>query len=357
MPKTGSDTVIGIGTATTWGSASTLGSGHRIEVESLTHSENPEELAATPIGSGEQMANDSQQGANAPTVNIDKIAHYNDGAVNAWATFFGTDTTTSLGSGGYIHSLIHNEVSDWRYTTLAFQGFSASTQGGFEFPTCVTTRLGFTAAEPPNYVKNQIDLLANNRLEGTSGAMQNSYGNLDVNVTMADTERVVLQQDDEFWINSQSGGALSSSDRLVIKSASWELTKERGFVKEIRGSGATGNSTPIFTGNPVFAGTLTVELRSMSDATYFDAAAAGTEYKARLTITGSLIGGSIYKKLDVYFPRLKIIEDPQYNLSDAGYNPLVITFKCLFAPTVPTGMADRYPYILLTNSKSTSYLA
>jgi len=344
---TGAATVIGLKKATTWGTATAIGSGDKVEVESLNQAENAEELTANPIGAGTSMATESRRGATSPTVEIETLMGYDNSALVAVGQFFGTDTVNEEpgGSGDYLHSFMFNETRNQAFVTAAFQAASA-VAGSIEFPSCVTTRVQITAENPPNYTRLGLSLLAN---EQELASATNTYTSLN-SATVANSQRIVLQPDDQFLINAQGGGALSGSDKLNITSIDIALEYDQGFVAEIKGS--LGNGTPVAVGDPPFQGTVTIRLKELSDLTYFTAAQAGTEYKAMLDIQDDT---SPYR-MRVYFPRLKIVEDPEYNLTTTATNEHVITFKCLAAASNPTGMVDTTPFIVIKNEQSGAYI-
>jgi hypothetical protein len=347
--KTGADTIIALKKSATFGTAVTVASGDKLEVESLSQSKNPQELTANPIGSGNSMANDAQQGATAPSIDFEALMHYDAAEIAALAVFMGSDSAMSMGSGAYVHSIIHNTTFNAQYLTCALQADSADVM---EFPTCVVNSVELSAAEPPCYLKGAFKMLANDRvISGTT----NAYGDVGA-ATVANSTRIVPQPSDEFLINAQAGSALASpGDRLNVRSLTLTLNKEQAFQKEFKG--ASGNGSPIPTGSPPFSGELALELKSLSDLTYFTAADAGTEYKASFTVTGSLIGGSVYRKFVINIPRMKLIQDPKYDLTSTSVNPLQLTFKFLVASSNPTGMISTYPYFMVWNTKATAYTA
>lgn len=344
---TGSTTKIVATKATTFGTAVAATTGDQLEVENLTHTNNSEILQATPIGSGLDMQNDAQVGATSPTINISKIAGYNDAGVLLESLFFGGESVMNMGSGAHFHSIVFNATRNVKGATIAFQGTSTDV---FEYPWCTPTSLQVVADTPPDYVRHTITLLGNKRVitgaTNTAGVMGNA--------TVADSARVVVKPDDYFLINTQSGGALTNpTDVVSIKSFTAQYNYDAQHVQEIKN--AAGNGLPVSSGNPPFNVTLTVEFRNLNDFTYFTAQDAGTEYKASLTVVGSLIGGSQYYTRVYAFPRLKILADPEYNLSTPGENPMTLTFQALAASSVPTGMVSKLPYILVKNTKSASY--
>lgn len=348
--QTGADHVIAIKTADVWGTAESVGADDRCEVEGIEENRNPEELSANPIGSGRIAANDAQQGATTPTITLDKIMNYNDAGGALMAAFYGGESVVAQASGtaGYAHSFIQNETFGSRFVTY---GRQYALNSVVEAATAAVTRLTYTAENPPNYVRMSAELLANDLLyEGTT----NSFATLENSVTLSDTERVVATGAHEFLINGQTSSALASpTDRLSITSLVFEENKPMESAREFRGS--AGNGEPIPSGDPPYEGTLTVTLKSVDEVTFFQRARDGIEFKASYKVTGTTIGAGVPKTFALYFPRLKLIEEPSSPVSSAGLNPLTLTFKVLVAASVPSGMADRYPHPVLINTKSTTW--
>jgi len=341
---TGAATVIGFKKSTTWGTETVVGSGDKLEVESLSQSENAEELTANPIGAGTSMATESRRGAKAPSMEVETLMGYENAGLAVVGQFFGTDTVATE-VGNYLHSFIFNETRNSTYLTAAFQAHSA-VAGSMVFPSAVCTRLAVTADNPPNYVRMSFDLLGNEQKLDSSS---NTYTTLN-SATVDNAQKIVIQPLDEFWINAQAGAALAAGDKKNIVSAEFELSYDQGFIAEIKG--ATGNGTPVAVGDPPFQGTLTVRFKSLEDFTYFTAAQAGTEYKAQLNITDDT---SPYR-VRFYFPRLKIVEDPQYDLTTTATNEHVVTFKCLAASSNPTGMISTKPFWVVKNTNSAAFV-
>lgn len=346
---TGAQSVITSKIGGTYGTANAVSMGDKMEVESLAFNRSPEELTANPIGSGNVMASDSQQGATTPVITVEKIENYDDSGTALEALFVGQDRVVNMGGGSFMHSLIDTGTINSSFTTMAWQ---YAAQSVMEAASCVVTKLTHTYENPPNYGKVSIELLANDIIvESTT----NSYANL-ASTTVRDSTRVVAQPTAEFLINGQSGSALvSPTHRYAITSLVSTRTKAQSSPREFKGS--SGNGQPIPTGSPPYEATLTVTLKSLEDVTFFRAARAGTEYKASFTITDTtLIGNGNYRMIVRHWPRLKLVTDPEYGLSEAGINPLTLNFKCLVATSNPTGMISTYPYALIQNSTYSGYM-
>lgn len=348
---TGAEQVIAVKMADVWGTAETLGADDRAEFESWEENRNAENLEANPIGSGRIMANDAQQGAITPTITFEKLLHFNDVSGAIATAFYGGASVVAQQSGtlGYAHSLIHNENMGQRFLTTARQ---YCLQSVVECATAIPTRLSWTFDNPPNYARIAGEMIGNDLLfESTT----NSYAVLET-TTISDTERVVATGAAEFLINTQAGPALATpTDRYAITSL--VLEEEKPFESAREFKGATGNGEPIPNGDPPYTANLIVTMKSADEVTFFRASRAGTEYKASYQVEGTTISGGVKKRLTLYFPRLKLIDEPENPVTSAGMNPLTLTFKCLVAASVPSGMADRYPHPVFVNTKSTTWYA
>jgi len=80
-------------------------------------------------------------------------------------------------------------------------------------------------------------------------------------------------------------------------------------------------------------------------------------YKGLFKVEGEQIGAGDNYTAAFYFPKLKVVESPQYELSDPGINPLTVVFKGLAADANPTGMDSVYPYAEFINERSTAIIS
>lgn len=343
---TGANAKIGLKVASTYGTAVTCGSGDQLDGITLDANENTTAIMVPVIGSGDQMLNNAEKGNFSPSATISGPAGYNTPMNIAVAQMFGGTSFTNMGSY-YTHSATWNENMNQKFITLAWQAHSAAA-GAVEFPSAVCRRATYTFPRPNDFMNLEVELLGNEyKISGTT----NTYSSLS-GVTAATTQRVVWQVSDEFLINAQAGGALTSpTDRKELATATLEYSRPQEHEFEAKGS--SGNGVPVSTGDYPFMVTLTCTFRTLDDFTFFTAHQAGTEYKASLTQT---LSGSNFKYIH-NLPRLKIVESPQSALTEGGNNNLTVVFQGMVAATVPTGMINRYPYILIQSSRSTSLLA
>ncbi len=340
----GARTVLGCKIAPTFGTAIACTTGDKMEVLALTHGENAEELQTSPIGSGDLGPSDARRGATSPTISLEKNLHFAGPEMAIHRQFFGTENVSSAGAGSaFTHSFIFNEYQNASWLTTAFE-LASATGAVAEYQSGTVTKLGLNAENPPNYTKMSADILSNALI--TTGQV-NAITSLDA-ITMETTQRVIFQPSDEFLLNAQATGALTSpTDRINVTSVQFEITKDQSHVREAKGS--TGNGQPVLSGTPPLNWMLTVNIARNADMTWFTAMQAGTEYKGQLTITGPQISGAVFYKYVLMLPRLKLVADVKYDLSSAAINPITLVFKGLVASAAPTGMLDVYPSVIVTN--------
>lgn len=344
--ETGASTNAILEKAGTWGTAVQGGSGDKWLFQSLTASLNETVLEARQIGSGLSMSTDATKGATAPTLSVEQIVGYNNLADRLMYQLFGAASVSAeltASQSDYRHTLTMSSTNDAKYLTVAYDGDSATV---FEYPTCVVTSINIRCDTIPGYVTVSAELLANNRvISGTT----NDTASLAAATAPSDTELVACSLADEFLLNTQAGGALSNSTDLVaITSYSFTLSRPRNFVNEIKGS--AGNGVPVY--GDLWTATLEVGIKNKSDMTWFTANDAETAYKCSLEIFGSQIGSGEDRSFKVLIPRMKLIQSPEYNLTEVGTNPQSLSFTCLAASANPTGMSSTYPYIEIVNSSS-----
>ena len=336
----------------TFGTAATCGAGDMLAGNTITHSENTEELTVAPMGSGLSMKKTSDRGGVSPTLNISGPLGFHEPKLVGLTQMFNGASVTSLanGNGAYIHSILFNTTANTKFNTVAWQATDAAS---FEYPSAATTQAVLAGQARPDYVTLALDLLADQQ---KISAQTNTFAQL-ATVTEADTDsrKVPFQFSDSFWINSQSGGILSASDILNITDFSITYARPQEHAREAKGS--TGNGQPISVGDFPFTANIQVTCRTLEAFTYFTAHQAETEYKAQLNLTSAVAaGGTWYYWVKCYFPRLKLVTPPQSDLSAAGNNPLTLNFEALVASSVPTGMAAVYPHLTIINKRSTSLL-
>lgn len=324
-------------------------SADKLVCESLASSENPEELELNSIGSGQTMSSDSTRGNVAPSVSIEMVGGYHNAFTKIWAQFLGTSgapTEQNNPEGDYLHQMTVNSTLNNVFATVAYESSSTTVR---EFPSVTFSDLTFTAENPASYVRLSASGLADELELSTStntNAVVGAAGE-------EDTERIVIDPADEFLINGQASGALTTStDRLEITSYSLSLSRPQNFASEIKGS--AGNAEPLSGG--LMTGTLTITLADSNDNTYEAAAQAGTEYKCSLKMEGSQIGSGDNKKFEIFIPRMKPTE-VSYDLSGPGQNGKTIVFKVLAASANPTGMDSTLPYVEFTNEYDSAYIS
>lgn len=348
---TGAQTKAGVKIASTWGTAVACGAGNSFAGE-ISPSFNVSEINARQIGSGAYMLSSATRGSVIPTVSLTADLGYRNNCDILLAQFMGTSgspTEVTVGEGDYKHSLLFNTTLNTKYVTLAFESSSATVM---EFPTCAVQSIGIATTGVPGYIDFTAELLANTAELSSSTNTNATLANC--TFTEGTPELVAVDLVDKFRTNAQSGGAVGSGDQYNITGFNLSMSRPQEIIPEIKG--AAGNSAPLAT--DLFEGTLSVDVKELADHAYYTIWSAETARKALIQIEGTQIGAGSNKSFSIYIPRMILVTEPQYALTDQGTNTLSMEFRLLKAAATPTGMSgSTYPYFEIVNTLATSLLA
>jgi hypothetical protein len=155
-----------------------------------------------------------------------------------------------------------------------------------------------------------------------------------------------------FRINAQAGADFGAGD--VVKPNAFTLDIERKF-DSIHAAGSANIIEPRENGKPTVKLVMEFPRMDSTNEVWLASWKAGTEYKADLTITGSLIVDTYYNYLKFQFPRL-ILED--FDVPESGLLGVKATFRAVVASAAPTGMTGLTKPVTTTlmNSLATGYL-
>jgi len=348
---TGAQTKAGVKIASTWGTAVACGAGNSFAGE-ISPSFNVSEITSRQIGSGAYMLSSATRGSVIPTVSLTADLGYRNNCDVLLAQFMGTSgapTEVTVGQSDYKHVVTFNSTLNAKYVTLAFESSSATVM---EFPTCAVTSIGIATTGVPGYLDFTAELLANT--VELSSATNTNATLANCTFTEGVPELVAVDLVDKFRTNNQSAAAVGSGDQYNITGFNLALNRPQEIIPEIKGS--AGNSAPL--GTDLFDGTLSVDVKELADHAYYTIWSAETARKALIEIEGTQIGTGTNKRFSIYLPRLVLVTEPQYALTDQGTNTLSMEFRLLKAATAPTGMTgSTYPYFEIVNGLSTSLLA
>jgi hypothetical protein len=348
---TGAQTKAGVKIASTWGTAVACGAGNSFAGE-ISPSFNVSELTSRQIGSGAYMLSSATRGSVIPTVSLTADLGYRNNCDILIAQFMGTSgapTEVNVGEGDYKHVIAFNSTLNPKFVTLAFESSSATTM---EFPTAAVQSIGIATTGVPGYLDFTAELLANTVELSSSTNTNASLANC--TFTEGVPELVAVDLVDKYQTNTESGGAVSSGDQYNITGFNLALSRPQEIIPEIKGG--AGNSAPIAT--DLFEGTLSVDVKELADHAYYTIWSAETARKALIQIEGTQIGGGANKSFSIYLPRMILVTEPQYALTDQGTNTLSMEFRLLKAAAAPTGMTgSTYPYFEIVNTLATSLLA
>jgi len=346
---TGKETLVGLKMATTYGTPVAVD--RLIACDAFNQSRNVEKLMRSPLGLNKLFDSNITQGRASPTVGGTTKIGFQNNVEFMLAQFFGKSSTPAeqnVGENDYLTRLTFNNVApilNAKYLTMAMKDTSTTT---LEFPAVAMDSMTITIV-PNNYISMDFTGIANTR---NLSSATNTTTVMNALSAPAENE-IVVRETDEFLINAQASGALTTAtDRKVIEQCVITFTKPQESIPLIKGS--AGNGEPTSTGN--YTCTLTVTYNTLEDHTWFTAAESGTEYKAGFTFEGSQIGAGDNYGFRLYFPRLQIVDDPEYTATTPGNNKHIVTYTAMPATSAPTGMNDVHPYVEYTNTISSAYI-
>ena len=342
--------------ATAWGTAGTFGANEKT-ICNVTYNDQAPILAQSGLGSGKLFGSGAAKGTATYQLTLDFVggqseeatpAGYRNGFDYVCAQFLGASSVSAeltAGQGDYRHTLTYSTGLNGNFCTFSVQETSTLVA---EMASVAFDSLAITASAPTSYLSATATGIAN-AIESASPT--NSYASVTA-LTLADSEVIVVQDDDDFWINAESGGSLSSSDKLNITEYSLSLTKPQSQKNEIKGSSGSGSPTL----DAQYTGDLTLTFKELPDHTVINHWLNETYLKCSFNIEGAQIGSGNNRSMKIYIPRMKLLNRPSYSPSTAGTNPYTATFRIFAASANPTGMSSTLPYIELVNTKNNNYI-
>lgn len=344
---TGSDAIVGFKPASTYMTAVQCAAGDGFGHNGLSQSLNAEKQSSSALGLGYGAPNDMRQGAISPTASINGTPTFNDGWANIISSFYGTATVSAeitASQGDYTHTFSYNKTRV--FGTLAAE---SSTTTVIEYPSAFVQSLTVTG-RPNQYLQVQADFFCGDREEATS---VNTNANL-ASVNQTDTEEVYVAYDSSyFWVNAKSGSTLSSSNEVQVTEVIINLSRPLSTQPLIGGDNRVAQPRS----SDLYTGTVQVTFETLQDHAYFTAARNSTAYKGLFGVEGTQIGTGLNKSMIFYFPHLKVVDDPRYDNTSAGVNPLTVTYDVLAVSSAPSGMSKTRAYAELTNERSTRYFS
>lgn len=347
----GAITNIGFKRTGTWGTAVAAGAGNKLGFE-LTPDFGVEELVARQIGSGVFMATNAERGNYIPTFSVVGDAGFRNNMDVMMALLMGTAAAPSEQTGGqgdYLHTLTFNStLNAGGYGTLAYESSSTTT---IESSSVAVTQFGIKTTKVPGYLEFSASLLGKDISLSSS---TNTNATLQASTyTETVPELIVADLSDTSQINANSGAGLSGSDQYNITGFDLTLSRPQQITPEIKG--AAGNSAPDASG--LFEATFNITVKALADHTFFTVWNNQTAQKAKLSFQGTQIGSGTNKALNIFLPKIVLVNEPKYSVTNPGTNPLSMSFRALKASANPTGMTSTYPYFTIVNTLATSLVA
>jgi hypothetical protein len=271
------------------------------------------------------------------------------------AQFMGDSTAPAeqtLGEGDYLHVLTFADPADQHFGTFAFE---TSDDDVLELISTFTESVAISMAEVGQAIRWSASLVSND-VECDAAAAVNDNAVLDA-LTFDDPEIITPECAHKFRIkpllDDGTDTALADGDNTAIVSFDFEAETPHEIVPEMTG-GACNSPTQ----EGPRAGTLTVTFKEhkSNDVLSFCNWIAEGCYQASISWEGSQIGAGVNHRWTMKFPKLCLVEAPQYNVTDPGLNPYTLVFKILDSVNVIPGHNGNGMSVEIVNSRAGEYL-
>jgi len=342
----------------TWDTAADLVSAEGLlHYDSIGLSDNPTYL---PVTNDDNVQVNVLKGAHGPTVTAVAPLSY-DGLINeAIAAVMGLSSAPveQTGSqGDYLHNIDLSASNLDVFHTLAWKIESDQV---IEIPS-VKWREFTLRGESNNFpMANLTGMAGLTTYSGASGAsIINSYGTLDGLALPTDPPKMALCGGSSLYcrMNTEAGGALSSSDDLEILSWEFRLSRPLDPSHPFRGVNTQYPTQP--TQLQAYDATLTLVFDHIDDADHDPRKDRDdqTANKCEIFFDGDMIAAGENRSFKFQFPSMKAIDSPGYGPQRDQRLAPSVTYRLFKAAAAPTGMTGvTVPRIALINTRSTLLL-
>lgn len=291
---------------------------------------------------------------------------YQTGFDRILAQFFGTVDSVDLagavvaagtelnpGEGDYRHRFTMNPMTNQRFGTFAYEGSDTTV---FELVSTYTERVQVSMESARDLVTWEADLVINDVIVDGVGLTNDNADLRGLN--FVDNETVQASTEHRFLLKqilddgTDTVALDPTTDLFCIVDLELELERDLEVLPEM--CGGTGGE-PIDQDRPV--GTLTVSIREHEDNALAIAWRKNQKFSASWAWLGTQIGGGAFKEFSVGLPKLCLVTNPAYNITEEGRNSVTLVFKVLDSANDIPGFDSRSPEINITNRRAGAYLS
>lgn len=269
---------------------------------------------------------------------------YDPGGIGiAIASLFGTaGAPDNKGAGAYRHAFQWADEIYGNFVTFAVEKRSKI----FEVASAKPTAFDLSIAD--GLIKGSLAFIGNTLIDTST---VNTLTQMDA-ITYADRGNRMKFSQAVVKMNDEAGGDVSGETALEISDMS--IHYERPHDSPLK-AGSNFIIEPAENAHPIITVDLTFpRMNTINNAYFTTDFIAEIEKKMEIIITGSLIGSTYYRYLELQFPRLRVVAC-DYTWDEVI--PAHITLQAEEAASTPTGMSYARPHIYLENTASADYLA
>lgn len=284
-------------------------------------------------------------------------AGFQNGYDRLLAQFFGESTAPAeqtVGEGDYLHTFTFSATPNGHFGTIAWE---TSQSDVIELASTYTESITVSMPEVGQPVRYTAVLVATDAEFDESAAVNN---NADLqSLSFVQSEKFVPSCANEFRIkqvfdDGASDSALASpADVVAITSFEMELETPLEIIPEMTGGDC---NAPTQEGERV--GTLTVTFKQHTDnlTLSYENWKQGEYYQADITWEGSQIAAGENLRHTLRFPKLCLVDAPQYNITDPGINGYTLVFSILDSENVIPGFSGNAMEAEFVNERTSIYL-
>jgi len=255
------------------------------------------------------------------------------------AQLFGTTGTPSGAGIGWKHIFLWDDEINGKFSNFAVERANKI----LEVPSAKPFSFDLSLAD--GFIKGSIGLRGNTLINDSS---INDYTQMDA-LTYADTgHRVKIRHLTSYLTHQSNSDNPNQTDAIKISDISMHFERPMDGLHE---AGSSSIIEPVQNGAPVITVSLTFPRMDIVNDAYFADFIAETEKKAQFEFLEPTGEAGKHYALAFWFPRLRVI-NVDYPFDEIV--PCTMTLQAEKAASY-SGFTYPYPYMQLTNKRSTSY--
>lgn len=332
--------------AVTWRTAIALGAGYGLNCKSISGFNPSRDLLVAQEVDSPLPFSGALNVYKAQDFTITSDMLYSPGSLGTLiALLFGTaGTPSTIDTTGRVHTL------QWANGYAGFGTIAVEMPGIiFECPSAVPMEWSLKSAAG-GFVQSELKMRGNKIIDTSA---TNTATQMDA-LTYDERTNHIKYEVQNVKMNAQSAGDVTGATAFEVTNV--EVSYKRTGHDGVAVSGYSDINQPAEGGYPDIRVKLKWPHMDANNRTLLATAIAETTQKMLISYTHNVLAGSTteYYSMKLYFPRLRLL------CPEASWEEIVsygVEFIAEEATAAPTGMSYTRPYVVLTNKRTTDYLA